>query len=150
MIEHILVAIDGSEHARHATDVAADLGRRFGAKVTLLHVLAEPADFSVPPEVKAYSEIEHIKVTRRDLLEAAGQELLETARSKVVAAGVADCETVLESGDPTERIVARAAADQADLIVMGRRGLGDLAAMLLGSVSHKVSQAAACSCLTVK
>ena len=40
--------------------------------------------------------------------------------------------------------------NQDDLIVMGRRGLGDLGGLLMGSVSHKVCHLADCACLTVK
>ena len=58
--------------------------------------------------------------------------------------------SALEHGDPADQIVRAAARHGADLIVMGRRGYGDLKGLLLGSVSHKVCRLADCACLTVK
>ena len=53
-------------------------------------------------------------------------------------------------GDPVKEILRHAEEDAANLIVMGSRGLGDLQGLLMGSVSHKVSQLSPCSCITVK
>jgi nucleotide-binding universal stress UspA family protein len=55
----------------------------------------------------------------------------------------------VEVGDPAGVIVDIARARGADLIMLGRRGLGTLARLLLGSVSHKVIQVADRPCLTV-
>ena len=65
-------------------------------------------------------------------------------------AGVAKVRGLVEDGDPAHRIVETAGRENVELIVMGRRGLGDLKGLLLGSVSHKVAQAATCACLTVE
>jgi nucleotide-binding universal stress UspA family protein len=53
------------------------------------------------------------------------------------------------SGDPAACILEAARNSQARFIVMGRRGLGRLAGLLIGSVSQKVSQLADCTCITV-
>ena len=58
--------------------------------------------------------------------------------------------TVLREGDPAAAIRDLAREEKPDIIVMGRRGLGDLAGLLLGSVSQKVLHLAECACLTVK
>ncbi len=55
----------------------------------------------------------------------------------------------LAQGDPALVIHDRAKALNADLLVTGRRGLGKLSALLLGSVSQKLSQIAPCAHLTV-
>ena len=55
-----------------------------------------------------------------------------------------------EEGDPARVIAEHAGLHKVDLIVMGRRGLGGLEGLLLGSVSHKVAQLAPCACLTVR
>ncbi len=58
--------------------------------------------------------------------------------------------TEVKVGNPARTIVAFAARSGADLIVMGGRGHGDIEGFLLGSVSHKVSNLAECTCMTVK
>ncbi len=65
-------------------------------------------------------------------------------------AGAEDAETKVALGDPTEEIVAFARDCNADLIITGSRGIGKLKSLVLGSTSHKVTQLASCSCLTVK
>ena len=53
-------------------------------------------------------------------------------------------------GNPADQILAEAASEGVDMIVMGSRGLSDARALFLGSVSHKVANHAACTCITVK
>lgn len=79
-----------------------------------------------------------------------GERLVEGARWQAESAGVAKVTGLVEDGDPAHRIVEVAGREAVDLIVMGRRGLGDLKGLLLGSVTHKVAQAARCACLTVE
>ena len=63
---------------------------------------------------------------------------------------VEQIETRMEEGDPVKGILQAAEQAKANLIVMGCRGLSDLKGLLMGSVSHKVSQLAPCTCVTVK
>lgn len=150
MFKHILVPVDGSEHAKRAVEVASDLAKQTGAKLTLLHVLTHVGGYNVPNELQSYAKIEHIRVTEKELIESVGQEVLATAMQLAHDNGASGCKTQLENGDPASQIATAARDGDADLIVMGRRGLGDLGGLLLGSVSHKVAQAVDCSCLTVK
>jgi nucleotide-binding universal stress UspA family protein len=53
-------------------------------------------------------------------------------------------------GHPAREIVEFAEKTGVDLIVMGTRGRGEIQGMILGSVSHRVSTCAKCSCLLVR
>lgn len=150
MFNHILVPVDGSVHAGRAVEIASDLAKRLDARLTLIHVLTHSGGYSVPEELASYAKIEHIRVTEHDLIQSAGQEILANAKKQVRDQDAGECETVLESGDPASKIAEVAGSKGADLIVIGRRGLGDLSGLLFGSVSHKVAQAVDCCCLTVK
>jgi nucleotide-binding universal stress UspA family protein len=150
MFTHLLVPVDGSEHAKRAVLAAADLAPRYGATLTFMHVLTRSGSLAIPEELKAYTELEHVRVTEQDLIENAGNEILKDAELLARANGVEKCETLLKRGDPATRIAEYVKNNRVDLIVMGRRGLGDLAGVFLGSVSHKVGQATDCSCLTVR
>jgi nucleotide-binding universal stress UspA family protein len=83
---------------------------------------------------------------RRFVAERIVSEAEKIARDK----GVKNVHCVIEDGDPGKEILRHAEEETANLIVMGSRGLGDLQGLLMGSVSHKVSQLSPCSCLTAK
>lgn len=150
MFTHILVPVDGSEHAKRAVLAAADLAQRYDAKLTIMHVLTRTGSPAVPEELEAYAKLEHIRVTERDIIASAGNEILREAERTARKSGAKNCQVLLKSGDPAKNISDYAKENGVDLVVMGRRGLGDLTGLLLGSVSHKVAQSLECSCLTIK
>ena len=85
----------------------------------------------------------------RATVEALGREIVNRAELDASDRGIQEISLAIEDGDPSERIVECAARENADLIVMGRRGLGQVKELFIGSVSHKVSQLAKYPCLTV-
>ena len=64
--------------------------------------------------------------------------------------GISKVERRVEQGDPALVIIKTADDIKADMIVLGSRGLSDFQGMLVGSVSHKVSHHAKCTCVTVR
>ncbi len=150
MVETILVPTDGSVHAEKAVAFAADIALKYGAAIILLHVLSDPGSGRVPGEMRALARLEHVRITERDIRQAGANEVLRHADTEARSHGATRIEQVIEEGDPTRRILALAKAREADLIVMGSRGLGDLQGLLLGSVSHKVGHLAKCTCITVR
>jgi nucleotide-binding universal stress UspA family protein len=150
MFQCMLVAVDGSEPSDRAIDLACELAAKHQAKLAMIHVLQRSGLPTTPEELKAFAEAEHIRITEAELIDRAGQTLLEQGKRRAAAAGCADVETILEHGDPATQIVNSVRDRNVDLVVMGRRGRSDLVGLLLGSVSHKVSQLAPCACLTIK
>jgi nucleotide-binding universal stress UspA family protein len=150
MIKQILVAVDGSEHAVKAADLAADLAERYGADLTLVHVMTDAGTYSIPPELSEYARLEHVFVTERDLLMKAASTIVKTAADRVAQAGHARPSTRIVEGQPAQSIIKVAEDTGADMIVMGSRGLGGMQSLLLGSTSHKVSHLAPCTVVTVK
>lgn len=88
-------------------------------------------------------------MTERDIAQAVATDIVSGAGKRAVKQGASKVETLTSVGDPAREIVALAKKRKADMVAMGRRGRGDLKGLLLGSVSHKVSQLADCPCLTV-
>ncbi|NIO42948.1 MAG: universal stress protein, partial [Burkholderiales bacterium] len=84
------------------------------------------------------------------VFDAWGKQILEGAESTAREHGVQEVVTVLEEGDPVDRILECAKRENADLLVVGSRGLSNLKGLFLGSVSHKLSQLVGCTCITVK
>ena len=82
-------------------------------------------------------------------LKEAGRHLVERNVRKLVKAGFT-AEAVYQLGKPAEEIMNVASKHQADLIVMGAKGLGAIARFLLGSVSTRVVQHSSCSVLVVR
>lgn len=149
MFKSILVAVDGSEHANRAVVAAAELARQADARLTLVHIVRRSGTDAIPAGLEELTRLENLRVTEADLIRQGGERVLEDAQMRATRAGLRQPHTRLEWGDPATAILEAARAVDADLIVMGRRGLGGLGALLLGSVSGKVTHLAPCACLTL-
>ena len=148
MFKSILAAVDGSAAGERAVALAGALAGKCGAKLTLLHAQTELGRGIVPQESRPSPDRACRPDRSRDDAGAA-EELLQRAAARAREAGASEVQTVLEFGDPAGILVDYAKANAIDLVVMGRRGLGTLGELLLGSVSHKVTQAVPCACMTV-
>lgn len=175
MFETVLVPTDGSEHARKAVLLASDIANKYKARVVLLHVLSRGP---IPEEILHMAKVEHIGSGRDDgaqhasetkfpassifgvrseseaeterVLQFLADNILTGAKRTAEEHGVEAVSTVVADGDAAEQILHYAKKESANLIIMGSRGLSDLKGLLMGSVSHKVSQLSPCSCITVK
>jgi len=123
----VLLADDGSEHARAAVSLLADLKLPQPCKVHVLRVLT-------PLQAAEHSAIE---------------SALEITRKLLIKKGLsADAELLL--GYPAEKIIEYAEENQPDLIVMGAKGLRSTLGILLGGVAQQVVEYAACPVLITR
>lgn len=147
MFKTIIVGFDGSDASGRAVETACTLAQQLGASVEVMHT---PRGETVTHAAEMISGV-YVGSTaaQRELLREAAEKMAERAQEIAKAAGVPDIEVHIGHGAPAEDILSRAKAIKADLIVTGRRGLGDLGALVLGSTSHHISKAANCACMTV-
>ncbi|AHD05869.1 universal stress protein [Paenibacillus larvae] len=143
MFSHILTAYDGSESAVKALKHASSLLRQESqAKLTVLHVFNFPnvviGEAIIPPSTEA---------KKKSYYEA--QSLLEEAK-KLAPPVSNEIQWLIAEGDPASTILSYAEEIEADLIVLGSRGLGEWKELMLGSVSHHVVQHAQVPVLIVK
>jgi nucleotide-binding universal stress UspA family protein len=128
MFRTILLAVDGSKYSEKAVELAKHLATVGDEEVVVTHVTELlPARFQTFPGVDSMLDQEAIEFTKHYVaeLEEAGIKARTELRSAQYG-GVA-------------RVLANLAEDlDAGLIVMGSHGRGDLTALLLGSVAHKV------------
>jgi nucleotide-binding universal stress UspA family protein len=137
----ILVAVDGSAHAERALKFAAGLAGSLGATLLLVTV-DEPGPLK--GEVAEFARTENLG--RQDVADW----ILSTARSLAADAGAKTIETDTASGDAAEGILHAAEEHDADMIVLGARGLSDIKGLIVGSVSHKVLSLTRLPCLIVR
>ena len=138
MFKTIVVGVDGTERSERAARAAADLAQKYAAEVVLV--------FSYEP-VPRYlgSELYEDAVAQAI---AHGEEVLENAAASIDDEHSID--TDLLEGPPADAILRVVESRDADLIVIGSRGLGEIAAMALGSVGHKLIQHSNVPVLIVK
>ncbi|MBI5838906.1 MAG: universal stress protein [Chloroflexi bacterium] len=140
MFKKVLLAVDGSEHALNAARMAANLTRNMKSEELRIVVAYDP----IPPY---FGEPTFQHAVNARLKEA--QEILKKAVD-VVGTVPAKIHTELIEGDSAEAIINIAETRQSDVIVMGSRGLGMLAGLVLGSTSQKVVSHAPCPVLIVR
>lgn len=140
MFNNILLAVDGSEHSLNAARKAAELARVLKSSEVQVVVVYDP----MPPvlgdpdfQIVLNARLEGAQKILQSATEAIGE-----IPSKVNAEAIA--------GDPAESIISIAETRKCDLIIMGSRGLGRLAGLLLGSATQKVVSLAPCPVLIVR
>lgn len=146
MFNRLLVATDFSAASEAALECAGRIAAQFHASVHVLHVVEDPA---VASAAGFFSGIHHhpSRLSRDAVLREARQRLaLHVATTAGTSFG-ASAEAVI--GQPAETIVAYAAANGFDAIVLGSHGRSGLARALLGSVAEHVIRTASCPVLTV-
>ena len=177
MIKTIVVPTDGSDHADKAIELAADMAEKYSARVIILHTLLRhtsdgdlrdlcqklnaPAALTEKMDELQEQMIEAASASMApytpvplpvpdEVLDGLAKAITDKAKSVVAGKGVKDIDVKISDGSPADVILAAAEQEKADMIVMGSRGLGKFADLLMGSVSHKVSHLAPCTCVTVK
>jgi nucleotide-binding universal stress UspA family protein len=173
-MKRVLIATDGSDHARKALAVAAEIAAKFESELLILHVVtdnplserergliasehvrqlaasftsrAEPAD----PDVSVHGLLLRESEMSAALRNIVGERLLSDAESLARSVGVGNVHTILAHGDPARMILSAANENAADAIVMGSRGFGELRSFLLGSVAHKIAHVTHCTTVIVK
>lgn len=138
MLHRILIAVDGSPGGNAATRLGADIAARYGAEVVLVHVSSPPAVLALggTTPVDALDDL-MLQLEKRAFAEAG--EILD-------AAGVSHTDVALV-GSPARRIVEEAEQREADLVVIGHRGLSAVERFLMGSVSTQIAHRATCAVL---
>lgn len=132
-----MVAADGSSGADAALEWAIEEARHTGRRVLAVHVASFGETMALAP------------LTLVGLPDATsyGNEVLGRAAEHCRRAGVA-ATTLLLEGRPADHLVQ--VSDGAAMLVLGARGLGHAASVLLGSVSHDCAQRARCPVVVVK
>jgi nucleotide-binding universal stress UspA family protein len=140
MFERILLAVDGSDHALHAAKVAAELARAMKSERVRVVVCYN--------KIPSYLGDPNLQQAIHARLEEAEKILKEAVDA--LGSVASEVHTEMIEGDPAEVILEVARIRNSDVIVMGSRGLGGLAGLLLGSTSQKVVSHAPCPVLIVR
>lgn len=143
MFKKILATFDGSDHAEKALHVAVDLAGTYGGNLEIVYVPEIPTT-----AVAMGAAVVEIPV-RGPEFDAHCKSVLDRALTMARDAGQPATAQVLE-GTPAEAILKYATATDADLIVSGRRGMGTLKGLVMGSVSQKLTSHSKCPILTVQ
>lgn len=137
----IVVAYDHSELSKKALKMAMNLAKQDNQIEMIVVMVLQP----VRPMPYSYGFVTDSQETQREeantIRNEIQQELTELSNKT---------RTVLLEGNPGQMIVDCVKQNDADLVVMGSRGLSGLKELFLGSVSHYVVQKAPCPVFIVK
>ena len=138
MFNTIVLWLDGSKQSMIALEFSANLSQTFNAKLIIVHAYPFTSD------LRNYKEYDKLLIQRQ----AAGVDFFAQARENIKSLSI-EIEDDLLEGPAAEAIISVAESREADLIVLGTRGMGPFKGLLLGSVSIKVMQRATCPVMVV-
>jgi nucleotide-binding universal stress UspA family protein len=137
----IVVGTDGSGRAEKAVKEAIDLAKSEGARLYIVTAFSESQP--IWETIRSSARVDDV-----DVREVAEKVLARAAR-KAADDGV-EVDYAARQGDPADVILDVAIENDADLIVVGNKGMTGAKRYLLGSVPNKVSHHATCSVMVVR
>jgi nucleotide-binding universal stress UspA family protein len=140
----ILIPVDGSEHSMEALKVGLDFAKSKDANLCLINVM--PYIEFIDLEISA-AEQEKLKEKFKKRADYIVQQACGILAAEDV---ISACRTVVSSASVPDAIVENAKQENADLIIIGSRGLGPSSTFKMGSVSSKVVKHSPCSVYVVK
>lgn len=147
MFKKIIVGIDGSETSNNALRLACDLAQKYKSEIHLVHSPQPQTVAFAMGAVAGYHAV--TTMPSEEEVKTAADKIIDQGKDVSRKCNQAITKTHVATGDPAEHIVLYAKNEGADLIVTGRRGLGNLGALIQGSTTQRVNKLAECACLSV-
>ena len=145
MFERIVVGTDGSETATRAVKTAVELAKLSNAKLEIVSAYEPVPQSRLRDEESGVSgDISHTINPREDVELVLGNAAAEAKKENV------DVITHPREGDPADAILDVAEENDADLVLVGNKGMTGARRFLLGSVPNKISHHAPCDVWIVK
>lgn len=152
-IRKILYATDLSDSARYALAYAISMANTYNAELIILHVLPEDPnmDSSIVGHIGTDKWKEIKKRNEQDaraaligkkreipIIQEVLDQFCKNVKDNIGEHHVVMDETIVEHGNPVEKIISVSQEKDCDLIVMGSYGIGGLAGVIMGSTSRRV------------
>lgn len=149
--KNIIVGTDFSKTAETAVDQATEIAKAFGATVHVVTGFRTAMASNLPAstlEAMAYGAAAELLQEAESKIGDEVRTTLDSVARKIEAAGVA-VKTYACGAEPADALLEVAESTNADLIVVGNRGMEGVKRFVLGSVPNKISHHAPCSVLIV-
>lgn len=146
MFQNIIIGVDGSDASMRAVKIACSIAAS-DAKLWLVHTPLPDTVAFATGAIAGYQMVSFVPDS--DEVKQAVRRVLDDAKAAAATAGYSDIMQIVRHGDPGDEILAVAKDKTADLIVTGRRGLGNFAGLLIGSTSQRIAHHATCAVLSV-
>jgi nucleotide-binding universal stress UspA family protein len=161
LITKILVGVDGSKNSEKALDYALEIADKFSASILILNVFQPPPEFGYQANMSlqfpttgspqdTISNQSNLSAFIQDLRKVHEAVLSKAAERAIKLKPMLKITTELKEGNTPSQIIATAADEGFDLIVLGHLGESEIKEFLLGSTSERVVHQARCAVLIVK
>ena len=145
MVKAIAVGTDGSDTAQKAVDFALDMAERYQAKIVFTSAYVPVSESRLRREQEDAPEDIQWSINPSEEVDDTLRKVEEQAKERGL-----EYTSEARTGDPADVIVDIAADHDADVIVVGNKGMHGSRRFLLGSVPDKISHHASCSVLIVR
>jgi nucleotide-binding universal stress UspA family protein len=143
-VQNFMVAIDGSDASNRAIDLAAEMAKSAGGSLTIVSA-------ATPLTEAQQTALKRIEADLADATDILAQRTLKDAEQRAGWSGLphTKIKAIFRWGEAAQVIIDCIVSEKVDAVVVGRRGHGQLAGLLLGSVSQKLATLSPCPTIIV-